>query len=147
MSNMLKGAELLEAALAIAVEAHRGQRDKAGAAYILHPLRVMARVDGAEAQAAALLHDVIEDTPVTAETLAERGFPQTVIAAVLALTRRDGESYAAFIERAAADPLARRIKRADIEDNIDVLRLDALGDADLSRIKRYHAAFRRLQHD
>jgi (p)ppGpp synthase/HD superfamily hydrolase len=82
----------LERAIAIAAEAHAGQVDKAGQAYILHPLRVMLRMGSAHERMAAVLHDVVEDTPVSLPRLLAEGFAPEVIAAVDALTKRPGES-------------------------------------------------------
>jgi (p)ppGpp synthase/HD superfamily hydrolase len=137
----------LEEAIRIAVEAHRGQKDRAGAPYILHPLRVMLRVHTDAERMAAVLHDVVEDTPWTLDDLRARGFPDEVLDAVDGLTRRPGEEYDAFVERAAAHPVARRVKLADIEDNLDVRRLDAVAARDLDRLDRYLRAFRRLSAD
>ena len=68
----------LEDAVAIAAQAHRGQKDKAGAPYLLHPLRMMLRMRSETAMMAAVLHDVVEDTDWTLEGLRERGFPEEV---------------------------------------------------------------------
>lgn len=137
-------ASLVERALAQALNAHAGQRDKAGKPYILHPLRIMAKMDDPISQAAALLHDVLEDSETTTADLEADGFPAEVIEAVVALTRRPGESYVAFIERIRLNALARRIKLADIEDNLSVLRLPHLEQPDLCRIEKYHRAWHRL---
>lgn len=134
----------LERAVQIAAEAHAGQVDKAGAPYILHPLRMLLRMETPEARLAALLHDVVEDSEWTLEALRGEGFDEAVVAAVDALTRRAGESYDDFIERAAPNPIARRVKLADLEDNLDLSRLATLGARDLERLDRYHRARRRL---
>ena len=117
---MTDAPHIVETALSIATEAHRDQRDKAGAPYILHPIRVMLAQTDDAARAAALLHDVIEDCGWTAEGLAEAGIPSQVVVAVEALTRRPGEDYMDFVRRAAADPIAKRVKLADVEDNLDL---------------------------
>lgn len=135
---------LIDTALRLALTAHVGQVDKAGQPYILHPLRLMHRFTDPVAQAVALLHDVIEDTDVTAEHLLQEGIPNEVVSAVLALTRHESESYSQFITRAGRNPLARRVKMADIEDNIQVLRLTRLTDQDLKRIAKYHKAWYQL---
>jgi (p)ppGpp synthase/HD superfamily hydrolase len=137
----------LEEAIRIAVEAHRGQKDRAGAPYILHPLRMMLRVQTDAERMAAVLHDVVEDTPWTLDDLRARGFPAEVLEAVDRLTRRPGEAYDDFVERAAAHPVARRVKLADIEDNLDLRRLDAVEAGDLDRLGRYLRAYRRLSDD
>lgn len=82
----------IERAIEIAARAHAGQVDKAGAPYILHPLRVMLAVKTEEQQMAAVLHDVVEDTEVTFNELRAEGFAANVLEAVKALTKRDGES-------------------------------------------------------
>jgi (p)ppGpp synthase/HD superfamily hydrolase len=135
----------LEDAIALAVEAHRGQRDKAGQSYILHPLRVMMRLQTEAERMAAILHDVVEDTPYTLERLRALGYPDEVLGALDCLTKREGESYEAFIERLRPHALARRVKLADLEDNMDVRRLPAVGPREAERLTRYRAAWSRLQ--
>jgi (p)ppGpp synthase/HD superfamily hydrolase len=135
----------LEDAIALAVEAHRDQRDKAGQTYILHPLRVMMRLETEAERMAAILHDVVEDTPYTLQRLRELGYPEEVLGALDCLTKRDGESYEAFIERVRPHPLARRVKLADLEDNMDVRRLLSVGPKETERLARYRAAWARLK--
>ncbi|MFN8585535.1 MAG: GTP pyrophosphokinase [Dehalococcoidia bacterium] len=137
----------LDTALAIAVEAHRGQVDKAGQPYILHPLRVMARVSTPAERLVAVLHDVVEDSPTTLDDLRAAGFPEEVVRAVDFLTRREDETYEAFIERVTGDPLARRVKLADLEDNMTLTRLNELDDRAVERLGRYLRAYRRLRSD
>lgn len=142
---------LIENALRIALDAHAGQSDKAGAPYVLHPIRVMMKLESAELQAAALLHDVLEDSDYKEADLRAAGIPEEVIDLVLAVTKREDEDtgdeagYERFIERIATNPRAARIKLADIEDNLDVRRIRELKDKDLSRIRRYHRAWHRLK--
>ncbi|HSL29753.1 MAG TPA: hypothetical protein VK900_11175 [Anaerolineales bacterium] len=138
---------LIETSLRIALQAYAGKTDKAGREYILHPLRVMAKMKTDLERSAALLHDVLEDSEITAEDLLEDGIPAEVVEAVKFLTKKEGEDYLDFIARAKTNRLARRVKIADIEDNIDVLRLSSLSENDLQRIRRYHAAWRLLQED
>lgn len=135
--------DMLARAVAIAADAHAGQRDKNGAPYILHLLRVMARMGSDEERMAAVLHDVVEDSGGrwTLQGLREAGFPARVVAAVDAISRREGEEYADFVVRAAGDPLARAVKLADLQDNMDLTRLAALGEAEAARLRRYHRAW------
>ncbi|WP_449432276.1 GTP pyrophosphokinase [Pseudomonas putida] len=135
----------LERAIAVATRAHEGQYDKGGAAYILHPLRVMKRVFTPEQQIVAVLHDVIEDTPLTLSDLAREGFTLKILAALLALSRRDGESYQDFVVRLSVDPLARAVKLADLADNSDLSRIACPSPADLARLVRYQQASAYLQ--
>jgi (p)ppGpp synthase/HD superfamily hydrolase len=110
----------LEDAIALAVDAHRGQSDKSGQPYILHPLRVMFRCTTDAQRIVAILHDVVEDTSRTFDDLRKLGYPEDILAALDCVTKREGESYEAFVERAAANPIARAVKIADIEDNLDL---------------------------
>ncbi len=135
---------LLEQAIAIAVEAHRGQTDRAGRPYILHPLRMMSRMQTDEERIVAVLHDVVEDTDWTLEQLREAGFSERVTGAVDALTRREGETYEDFVGRAQRDALARRVKLADLEDNLDLRRTGTVGPGDLERLNRYLRAWKSL---
>ncbi|MBD0324019.1 MAG: HD domain-containing protein [Aldersonia sp.] len=144
----LSGDELIAAARAIAQRAHDGQTDKAGEPYIGHPLRVAARVHTAEQKAVALLHDVLEDTAVTAEDLLAERIPADVVAGVIAMTKPPGTTnYADAIARAAADPLARVVKAADIADNSDEARLSRLAPEQADRLRRKYAEGRQLLED
>jgi (p)ppGpp synthase/HD superfamily hydrolase len=135
----------IERAIEIAVGAHAGQREKAGASYITHPLRVMAAVTDGEAQIVAVLHDVVEASGWTIDELRAEGFSETVLVAVDALTRRDGEAYVDFVDRAKSNALARIVKRADLLDNIERTRLARSGASDDERSARYVEALARLE--
>ncbi len=134
----------LARAIAIAAEAHQDQTDKAGAPDILHPLRMMLRMYTEAQMMAAVLHHVVEDTPWTLEHLRQEGFPEEVLAAVDAVSHRDGEDYEGYLKRAFADPIARRVKRADLEDNMDLKRMQTLTPRDMERLQRYHRVWREL---
>ncbi len=127
----------LERAIAIAAQAHAGQIDKAGQPYILHPLRVMFRVEGPSERIAAVLHDVVEDSPVTLDQLAEEGFSEEVIAAVQALTKRAGETRLEAAKRAAANSIARAVKLADNTENMDISRIASPTPKDYQRLEEY----------
>lgn len=137
----------LEQAIAIAVEAHRGDQDRAGQPYILHPLRVMFRLETEEERTVAVLHDVVEDHgdvwPM--ERLRELGFPAHLLEALDCVTRRSGETYEEFVERSAANPIGRRVKLADLEDNMDDRRMSEVSEEGRARLNRYLAAYRRLR--
>ncbi|MCF2526399.1 HD domain-containing protein [Yinghuangia soli] len=125
----------LDDAVALARSAHAGQLDKGGKPYIAHPLRVMRAVEGLWEQMAAVLHDVIEDTDVTAADLRRAGCPEPVVAAVVALSKLPREPLAASMARAAADPIALVVKRADIEDNRSEARLGQLDEETQVRLR------------
>jgi (p)ppGpp synthase/HD superfamily hydrolase len=140
-------AQVLEAALDLACRAHRGQRypSREREPYILHLLRVMAAVDGLRPQAAALLHDALEDTKLTAQELRAAGLPIDVVDAVVASTRRPGQSYERYLEQVARHPIARQVKLADLADNLaNNQRLPNAPDV-AARIERYERAIRRLR--
>jgi (p)ppGpp synthase/HD superfamily hydrolase len=134
----------LERAIAIAAEAHAGQKDKAGNPYILHPLRVMLAVKAPEERIVAVLHDLVEDTPCTLDALRAEGFSRDIVDAVDALTRRHGEEYFEFVRRAVAHPIARPVKIADLRDNLDMTRIAAPTSRDSERFERYREALRML---
>ncbi len=144
-----KGPTLADA-VALAARVHRNQSDKAGQPYILHPLRVMLTQGYEAAQMVAVLHDVLEDCPpdrtVTPADLRRDGYSEEIIAALEALTKQESEKddYDGFIERVAKNPLARRVKLADLQDNMDYRRLAFLTDDDAKRMKKYHKAWRQL---
>jgi len=142
-----QSSSLLEKAIAIAVNAHVGQVDKAGAPYILHPLRMMHRAETDTERIVAVLHDVVEDTAVTADDLRREGFPDEIMGALECVTKRAGETYDASLARAASNPIARRVKLADLEDNMDVRRLQTVTERDAKRLSKYLVAWRRLMND
>jgi (p)ppGpp synthase/HD superfamily hydrolase len=127
----------LERAIAIAAEAHAGQVDKAGQPYILHPLRVMFRMNSTTERMAAVLHDVVEDSAVTLEALKAEGFPPEVVSAVDALTKRQGESRLDAAHRAKMDPMARLVKLADNAENMDLSRIPEPTERDYARLEEY----------
>ncbi|HXP00056.1 MAG TPA: HD domain-containing protein [Luteibacter sp.] len=127
----------LERAIEIAAAAHAGQVDKAGQPYILHPLRVMFRLESPFERMAAVLHDVVEDSEVTLDDLVEAGFDPAVVTAVEALTKRPGESRLEAAHRAAADPIARVVKLADNAENMDLSRIPNPTERDYARLEEY----------
>ena len=136
---------MLDKAILIAAQAHLGQKDKVGRPYILHPLRMMLRFKSEKEMIVAVLHDVVEDSPDwDFERLRGEGFSEEIVEAVDHLTRREEESYEEFVERSSENPLARRVKLADLEDNMDLKRLKKLSGQDQARLARYHEAWRKL---
>ena len=136
----------LERAIEIAAATHAGQTDKGGAPYILHPLRVMLRVAPGAQQIVAVLHDVVEDSDgnVTFDDLAREGFSQEVIDGVRAVTKIEGESYEAFIARAALNPVGKAVKLADLAENSDLSRIDRPTEKDLDRGEKYRRAIQQI---
>jgi len=139
------GMATLEKAILIAVEAHQGQKDKAGDPYILHPLRVMLWMSSETERIAGVLHDIVEDSGRTMADLKKEGFSEKVLEVIDCLTRREKEDYEEFIGRVQLNPAARKVKIADLEDNMDILRISEPTGKDWERLKKYHRAWQRLK--
>jgi len=137
----------LEDAISLAAEAHRGQKDKANAPYILHPLRVMLRMETETDRIIAVLHDVVEDSGVTVRDPQKAGYSAEIVEAIKYLTRSKGEEYEQFIERVKGNTLAVKIKIADLEDNLNFERIKEPNEDDLRRYEKYRRALARLRKD
>ncbi len=137
--------ELLDRALDIAHRCHRGQRDKAGMPYLLHVTEVVCGCRGnLPAMVVAALHDCVEDGGTSLEALAKEGFPAPILEAVEALTRRTDEPWEAYLGRVKSVALARRVKRADLESNLEVRRLTEVDARAAARLERYRKAWEEL---
>lgn len=129
---------MLELAITLAAGAHRGQTDKGGQPYILHPLRVMAAMETNQERIVAVLHDAVEDSPDVRLPEIEATFGTRIAAAIDALTKRDGEDYDAYLDRVKADEIAIKVKLADLKDNSDLARLGRDPTAvDRKRLDKY----------
>jgi (p)ppGpp synthase/HD superfamily hydrolase len=136
----------LERAIAIAADGHAGVTDKGGAPYILHPLRMMLSLSSPDERIVAVLHDVCEDCEGwTLNRLRDEGFSPHIIAALDSVTKRDGEDYEAFTLRAAANPVGRRVKLADLADNCDLSRISTPTEKDYARIEKYRRAIKSIE--
>lgn len=134
----------LDRAIELAKQHHKGQTDKAGKPYINHPLRVMNQMKSEDEKIVAVLHDIVEDTNISLNDLRNEGFSEEVVSAVECLTKQDGENYDSYIERISFNPLAVKIKLADLEDNRDLIRLPEVTDKDLERLEKYDKALEKL---
>ena len=151
----------LQRAISIAVEAHEGQVDKGGNPYILHPMRVMMSLRTVDEMIVGVLHDVVEDCSDRGfgwERLEKEGFSKTVLDALKSVTKTPEEerhfktvngedrvtAYLRFVDRAKSNSIGRRVKRADIYDNLNVTRIDKLTEKDLARLNQYQVALRHL---
>ena len=133
--------EIFETALEIAIKAHKGQVDKNGVSYILHPMAVAAQLDTLELNTIAILHDTIEDTDVTAEYLLEKGIPGNIVEVVQLLSKRKDEEYESYLIRVKENPLARQVKLADLAHNTSPERASGLNE---KRRAKYELAKRIL---
>ena len=105
----------------------------------------MLSLTGLEEQIAAVLHDVVEDNDDwTFDRLRGEGFSDNVVAAIESVTKREGEDYMAFVQRAFLNPIGRRVKRADLVDNCDLSRIRILTAEDHERIEKYGRALNLL---
>lgn len=128
----------LEHAIALAAKAHEGKRDKGGAPYIFHPLRMMLRFKTEAERITAVLHDVVEDCEGwSSERIRQEGFSEEIVKALISVTKIDGESYDDFVRRAAANPIGRCVKLADLHDNSDITRIPNPTDDDYKRTEKY----------
>ncbi len=136
---------MLDKAIRIATIAHEGQKDKAGAPYILHPLRVMMTLTDETERICAVLHDVIEDTDITIEYLMNEGFPKDVLTALDFLSKRENETYDSFIKRILNNKLACKVKLADLNDNMDLSRIPNPSPKDYQRVEKYNKAKEQIE--
>lgn len=132
--------ELYETAQKIAGEAHCGQVDKGGKPYICHPLAVAASLEKTEHKIVGLLHDVLEDTTVTAEDLKQYGFPDEIIHSVQVMTKQPGMPYPDYLALVKGDACARCVKIADIRHNMEISRIANPTEKDYLRLEKYKQA-------
>lgn len=141
---MLSYNEQLQFALELAIEKHKNQKDKSGKPYILHPLHVMETVKSDDAKIVAILHDIIEDTDVTEKDLLNAGLSKHIVDAVVMLTRSRDEDYMDYVKKLSSNPLAKEVKLADLQHNMDLRRLSTLKERDLDRNRKYQIAYHYL---
>lgn len=135
--------KLIDRALEVATSCFAGRTDLNGDPYIMHLLRVaMNFQEDPELFAIAILHDLLEDIKGGQDII--NTFPPRVIEGVMALTKTRSDTYIEYISKVSENKDAILVKMKDIEDNINVLRLDSLNGEDLSRVDKYHRAYRFL---
>lgn len=135
---------MLEKAIQLAVKYHSGQVDKAGKPYIMHLIRVMMKGQTETEKICGILHDILEDSNCTFDTLKKEGFTNEVIDVVRCVTKLDGETYDDFITRILENPTAIKVKVNDLEDNMNLDRLNEIRNKDIERLKKYNKALIRL---
>ena len=132
-------------AINVMYQAHQGQMDKGGFPYCFHPYQVAQGMDDEISCTCALLHDVVEDTDLTFEDLAEMGFPAEVIDVLKLLTHRESVPYMDYVRNLADNPVARKVKLSDLHHNSDLSRINEVTEKDLERIKQYKEAIAFLE--
>ncbi len=144
-STMKLYSSMIDKALKIAYEAHHGQTDKGGVPYIYHPTSVAEQMDTEDEIITALLHDVVEDTEVTLADLKRAGFSPAVLEAVKLLTHKKGTDYSRYIRKVAKNPLALKVKQADLAHNMSPSRVGNLPQRDAERVReKYGSAIKLL---
>ena len=138
---------LTKRAMQIAFDAHREQVDKSGLPYVFHPFHLAEQMQDELTVCTALLHDVIEDTPMTLKELAEAGFPKEVLDALALLTHDDAIPYMDYVKKIAENSIAKAVKLADLAHNSDLSRLDTVDDYALTRVRKYRDAIAFLQQN
>ena len=132
--------ELTKKALKLSFQAHKDQVDKNGIPYVYHPFHLAEQMDDEYSVCVALLHDVAEDTDITVDDIRALGFPAEVTDALTLMTHDDGTEYLDYVRALSDNPIARKVKRADLLHNSDLTRLDAVDEKALVRIKKYRMA-------
>ena len=132
-------------AMRLAYLAHHGQSDRSGVPYIFHPLHLAEQMQTEDEIVAALLHDVVEDTPVSLADLEQAGFSPEALEAVLLLTHEKGIDYFDYINALKQNPIARSVKLADLRHNSDLSRLKDHSEKTRERLEKYAAAIKLLE--
>jgi (p)ppGpp synthase/HD superfamily hydrolase len=131
---------LTKKAMGICFEAHKDQVDKSGLPYIHHPLHLAEQMTDEDTTVVALLHDVMEDSSITAEDLVKEGFGEHIINALLLMTHDDDVDYLDYVRAIKGNPIARTVKLADLAHNSDITRLNTVTEKDLKRVEQYQEA-------
>ena len=136
----------LQKAIEIAVEAHKLQKDKTGEPYTMHLIRVMERGNNEIEKICGVLHDLVEDTDWTFESLSQEGFSEAVIDVLKCVTKTsENENYDHFIERVKQNKTAVNVKLNDLQDNMDIRRLPIITESDFIRLNKYLRVYRDLK--
>ena len=131
-------------ALKLCFKAHRDQIDKSGMPYVFHPFHLAEQMDTEESTIVALLHDVVEDTEYTLADLAAMGFPNSVIEALALMTHDPEVPYMEYVKGISVNPLASKVKLADLQHNSDLYRLDNVTEKEIKRVEKYRKAIELL---
>ena len=136
---------LTKKAITLAYQAHLGQVDKGGSPYILHPFYLATQMTDEITCCVALLHDVVEDTAITFAALKEQGFPKEVVKALRLLTHHKQEPYEDYIQKIAGNPIAKKVKLADLHHNSILTRLEKVDEKALAQKEKYKKAIEYLE--
>lgn len=137
--------DLTKKAMKISFNAHKEQVDKSGIPYVFHPFHLAEQMTDEITVATALLHDVVEDTPITFDYLKEQGVPEKVIDALKLLTHKDDVPYLEYVKKLKNNEIAKRVKLADLKHNSDLTRLNKVDEKALVRVEKYKKAIEMLE--
>ena len=126
--------EMTKKAMRLCFDAHKDQVDKSNIPYVFHPIHLAEQMQDEETTTVALLHDVVEDTDITLQQLAEMGFSAAVVEAIGLMTHDDGVPYMDYVAKIAKNPIAAKVKLADLRHNSDLTRLDQVDERALARV-------------
>lgn len=129
--------ELTKKAMNLAFKKHANQVDKSGVPYILHPIHIAEQMEDEDSVIVALLHDVMEDTQTGINELRAYGFSETVLDALMLLTHDKKLDYETYIHKISKNPLATKVKIADLQHNSDLSRLNDITEKDIVRVQKY----------
>ena len=132
--------DLTKKALKLSFETHKDQVDKTGMPYIFHPFHLAEQMDDEISTVCALLHDVVEDSQINFENLLQMGFPHEVIEVLKLLTHEKSVPYMQYVEKIATNPIAKKVKIADLRHNSDLTRLNVVDETALNRANKYKRA-------
>ena len=136
---------LTKKALRLCFDAHREQVDKTGLPYVFHPFHLAEQMKDEATTVCALLHDVVEDTDYTLEDLRAMGFPADVVDALALLTHDPAVPYMDYVGEIAKNPIARKVKMADLRHNSDLSRMDEVDEWAIKRTEKYKKALAYLK--
>ena len=136
---------LTKKAMILCFEAHKDQLDKSGIPYVFHPVHLAEQMDDEYSTVTALLHDVVEDTSYTFEDLQNFGYPEEVLEALRLLTHDKAVPYMEYVAAIKGNPIARKVKLADLRHNSDITRLNIIDQRALERVKKYREAINFLE--
>lgn len=137
--------ELTKRAMKLCFEAHQWQKDKSGLPYVYHPIHLAEQMDDEFSTVVALLHDVVEDAAYTLADLRSMGYPEPVLEALALLTHDDAVPYMDYVAKIKCNPVARKVKLADLRHNSDLTRLDSVDTRALARVEKYRKAIQLLE--
>lgn len=132
-------------ALRVAFEAHKDQMDKSGLPYVFHPFHLAEQMKDEQTTAAALLHDVVEDSEYTFADLEKMGFDKQVLDALALLTHQPEVDYFDYVRKIRTNPIAAAVKKADLKHNSDLSRLNEVTQEHLERVEKYRKALQILE--